>query len=650
MNAPEPHVLPILAKVAEIRPSATNPRKRFPKEAHEELVASVKAHGVLQPILLRPRAAFTLKVSDGKSNPISVINPHGVTMSTHRTQEEAEKAIEALYAKNGRHELVAGERRWRAAKDAGLVEVLAVVRDLTDVQVLEIQVIENLQREDVHPLEEAEGYERLMKEAGYNADTLGEKVGKSRGYIYARLKLLALAPAAREMFYDGKLTASTALLIARIPGAKLQLKAAAEITKPNWQGEIPSYRAAAQVVQNSYCLDLERASFKLTDAKLVPDVGACISCPKRSGNDRILFADIEGEHVCTDPECFNNKREVNYLRQREIAEKSGKEVITGEDAKKMLASGTYSLRQFNLESLDSRCQDDPEKRTFREILGKDAAATTLVEDPRNKTFVEAIDNKALATALKKAGITRDAGQVPQQRDWEVERQEREAKAKVENAWRAKLFQAVRIKLGERFAESKVLAPEELTLLAVNLFQKNAASDGNDVQEIMTLWGHAPEEDSDDYDAEIQAFVDFLITLSAAELCLFLIDMSLIDEAEANPWAIEQGDQPTRLLAQAKRLGIDAESLREPPPEAPKVQQKAAKTKASKPTSTPLPAAQAQGEGATEPAAPAKGTGKKPAAKKAEAKADPAPASPANEPPAAAKPSAPTDWPFPEVRA
>jgi ParB/RepB/Spo0J family partition protein len=620
MNAPDAVPCIVMLPVGQIVKSPTNPRKHINEAALQDLANSIKEQGLIQPITVRKWDV-------------------GMTMPPKSCFGDMV----------GIHELVAGERRWRAATMAGLSEIPAIVRILTDVQVMEIQTIENLQREDVHPIEEAEGYERLMKEAGYTADSLGEKVGKSRGYIYARLKLLALAPAARELFYDGKLTASTALLIARIPGAKLQLKAAAEITKPNWQGEIPSYRVAAQLIQSSYCLDLDRASFKLDDAKLVPEVGSCVECPKRSGNDRVLFADIDGENVCTDPQCFDNKREVNYLRLRAVAEKSGKEVIVGDDAKKMLASGTYSLRQFNLESLDTRCPDDPEKRTFREILGQDAAATTLVEDPRNKTFVEAIDNKALAAALKKAGITRDVGQVPQQRDWEAERQKREAKAKIENAWRAGLFQAVRIKLGERFAESKVLAPEELTLLAVNLFQRIAANDGNNIEEIMTLWGHPPAEDSDDYEAEINAFVDFLITLSAAELCLFLIDISLIDEASATPYAIEQGDQPTRLLAQAKRLGIDPDALRDPPIETakPVVKAKKATGKAdAKPTSTPYPAAQAQKQGAPKPAAPAKPKGKNRTSAAAEPKPDPAPATPANEP---AAPVAFPAWPFPEVK-
>lgn len=631
---PTTHAAVLLA-VDSIVKSPTNPRKHFNEDALKDLATSIAQHGVLQPILVR-------KWDVGMANPSN----------------------QPIVDMMGKYEIVCGERRWRASQIAQQETILAIVRELTDLQVLEIQVVENLQREDVHPLEEAEGYERLMKFHGYTADTLGEKVGKSRAYIYARLKLLAMAPAARELFFDGKLTASTALLIARIPGAALQVKAATEITKPNYQGDVPSYRAAAEIIQNSYTLSLAEASFGPSDAKLVPEAGSCTDCPKRSGNDRVLFADIENADVCTDPKCFNNKREVNYLRLREIAEKSGKEVITGKSAQDLLVSGNYSLRQHKLENLDARCQDDPERRTYREILGKGAVVTTLVEDPRNKTFIEAIDTHILANAMKKAGIkpATIAGNNPQQRDWQAEKLEREAKAKIENIWRAKLFQAVRVKLGERFAESKVLAPEELTLLAVNLFQKNANSDYNDAEAIMALWGHplaeGKEEDAADaYEAQIAAFSSFLVTLSAAELCLFLIDISLIDEAEAEAYAIADGNQPLRLLAQAKRLGIDPDALRDPPAETSKVQPKTAKAKTAAPkktASTPIPAAQAQ-KVIAEVAAPvpskkATAVADKKAAgaqqpKKVKPKANSALASPAKEPATPVLKPAST-WPFP----
>jgi ParB/RepB/Spo0J family partition protein len=134
--------------LAKITPSTTNPRKSFPKDKLDELTDSVKRLGVLQPILLRP-------LNGG-----------------------------------GTYELVAGERRYRASKAAGLTDIPATVRELTDAEVLEIQVVENLQRSDLHELEEAEGYEKLLKCAHpsgekYTVDEIAAKVGKSRSYVFA---------------------------------------------------------------------------------------------------------------------------------------------------------------------------------------------------------------------------------------------------------------------------------------------------------------------------------------------------------------------------------------------------------------------------------------------------------------------------------
>src|SRR4029077_2484737 len=103
------------------------------------------------------------------------------------------------------------ERRWRAAKAAGLVEIPATVRVLDDEAVLEIQVIENLQRSDLHPLEEARGYQQLVEKHGHSVEEIAAKVHKSKGYVYGRLKLCALPEAAADLFLAGKLDASRAL-------------------------------------------------------------------------------------------------------------------------------------------------------------------------------------------------------------------------------------------------------------------------------------------------------------------------------------------------------------------------------------------------------------------------------------------------------
>ncbi len=147
--------------IDDVRPSATNPRKHFDEGALAELAESIRAKGIIQPLLVR------------------------------RIPPDDADRLQAF-------EVVAGERRYRAAKIAEQKTIPVVVRDLTDTEALELQLIENLHRNDLHPLEEAEGYEHLQKLNGYSVEELAVKVLKSKAYVYARLKLLALGPLARK--------------------------------------------------------------------------------------------------------------------------------------------------------------------------------------------------------------------------------------------------------------------------------------------------------------------------------------------------------------------------------------------------------------------------------------------------------------------
>lgn len=279
---------------ADIRPSYTN-RKRFNQAALEQLAANIKEVGIVQPILIRP-----------------------VTPTSDAPQH---------------FEIVAGERRWRAGNIAELQRGPTMIRKLTDLQAREIQLLENLQREDPHPMEEAEGFQELMLNAGYTADRLVEKLKKSRSHIYGRLKLCALTTEVREKFLDDAITPSTALLIARIPVPALQIKALGEISAPIYQGtgEPMPYRAALRHVQQNYMVDLTRALFKLTDATLLPLAGACTKCPKKSGNQPEVFSDTKSADVCTDPNCYAEKRLAHDALTIVAAAKGGIPVYEGEE-------------------------------------------------------------------------------------------------------------------------------------------------------------------------------------------------------------------------------------------------------------------------------------------------------------------------------
>ena len=156
-----------------LRRNPSQPRKVFAEEDIDELAASIREKGVIQPLLVRPIAGAM-----------------------------------------GEYEIVAGERRWRAAQRAGLREVPAVVRTLADGEVLEIAIIENVQRVDLNPIEEALGYKALMEQFGRTQDAVAEVVGKSRPHVANALRLLNLPEAVQGYVLQGQLTAGHARAIA----------------------------------------------------------------------------------------------------------------------------------------------------------------------------------------------------------------------------------------------------------------------------------------------------------------------------------------------------------------------------------------------------------------------------------------------------
>jgi ParB family transcriptional regulator, chromosome partitioning protein len=164
--------------IEQVRPSALQPRRRFAEAELEALAQSIREKGVLQPLLVRP-------AEDGEAP----------------------------------FELVAGERRWRAAQRVGVHEVPVIVRALTDCEALEVAIVENLQRADLGPLEEAEAYRRLIGEFGRTQAGLAEALGKSRSHVANTLRLLSLPAPVRRQLEDGELTAghARALLAAADP-------------------------------------------------------------------------------------------------------------------------------------------------------------------------------------------------------------------------------------------------------------------------------------------------------------------------------------------------------------------------------------------------------------------------------------------------
>lgn len=171
-----------LCPVEEIHPSPYQPRQHFPEGTLEELAQSIREKGLIQPVIVR------------------------------RSPE-------------GSYELIAGERRWRAAQRAGLTEVPAIVREADEEEVLELALVENLQREDLNPVEEAQAYRLLLDRTRVSQDALAARIGKSRVAVVNALRLLTLPPDALEALRDGTITAghARAILTASGDAARLEL-------------------------------------------------------------------------------------------------------------------------------------------------------------------------------------------------------------------------------------------------------------------------------------------------------------------------------------------------------------------------------------------------------------------------------------------
>lgn len=177
-GSPSPGATARVVPIEAIRPSAFQPRRHFTEDELEALAQSIREKGILQPLLVRPTA-------DAATD----------------------------------YELVAGERRWRAAQRAGLHEVPVTVREVVDSEALEIALVENLQRENLTPLDEAEAYSRLTRDFGRNQGTIAEAVGKSRSHVANMMRLLALPAPVRRQLEEGALSAghARALLAADDP-------------------------------------------------------------------------------------------------------------------------------------------------------------------------------------------------------------------------------------------------------------------------------------------------------------------------------------------------------------------------------------------------------------------------------------------------
>lgn len=525
MNAPLPNTPPegallvARAPLAHFGPSLTN-RKHRPEHI-KNLGASIKQHDVIQPITARPW-------------PASRLQPDGV-----------------LY------EIVVGEGRWLGSADAGKTDIPFFWRDISDKEAVELQLIENLQRDDITAIEEAEGYRRLIDEHGHTADTIAAEVGKSRSSIYNKLKLLDLCPVARRFLESGDLDASTALLVARIPVADLQVKAAKKIAEGYHHNDEPlSYRQASEMLQREFMLRLDEAPFSRADAALVSSAGRCHDCPKRTGNQADIFTDVKSPDICTDPSCYEAKKAAHIAQQRAQAKASNIKVIDGAEAKKIKPNSYGEELAGGYLDLDQKVWTDGKQKTVRQLLGKDTpAAEAILIDPHDKGTVRQI----VSTATVKELLAAKGAPVPDQiarRGKSDAEKEAERKRKQEAMFRQRLFDSTRGAIAVSFdtrEEDSVLDLREFRMIADSHIH---GMQFEEQKRLAKLW-IGPTEKTDDHEL-VRQLKKRIEAMERKDCARLMLEAALVGEIPAPTYG---SHAPENLLATAKALDVDAAAIK-----------------------------------------------------------------------------------------
>ena len=389
--------------IDQLTASATNPRKSFVNQEITDLAKSIGEKGVLQPLLVR-------KVDSG-------------------------------------FEIIAGERRYRASKIAGLKEIPCIVRNLTDQQILEVQVVENMQRADLSPLEEAQGYSILHETHGYDWTELAKKIGKSKNYIYSRLKLLSLIPEFQKALMDGAIVnkdekdpddqgqvvvpnfnLSWAEQIIRIQDPNDQKKLYQEMKEYYGIMELDEVKTT---IEDEYLLQLKKAPFSTKDSKLTG--GPCGECAKRTGANPDLFGELAGKtDSCQDPACWAGKKqqtEENILSKFKKQIDAGRKVIIGDAAAEILCNlDNYSAKYNTLDCQGAKLKGST---TWAQALKGTEYLPIIAVDASGKS-TEVVEISAALKYVPKDKIQNNSstgGETPEQTKKRKEKEAAAAKVK-----------------------------------------------------------------------------------------------------------------------------------------------------------------------------------------------------------------------------
>lgn len=494
-----------LDKISE---SKRNPRTQFDEKKLAELADDIKQHGVLEPVLVRP-------LTNGKV---------------------------------GTYELVFGARRYRASKLAKRETIPATVRELTDAECLELQLVENVQRADTHELDEGQGYAELLSlQPNNTVETIAAKVAKSPAYVNGRLQLLKLIDEAKQAFRAGKLNYSHAFEIARLQ-PKDQHRALQEcfpqhrnttaILKDQ-KAEAVTVRQLRAWIEREILLDLSNAPFDTNDEALVASAGNCAGCPKRTGSNPLLFADVQRKSTCTDRACYQSK--VNAFVQIRVKplEAEGEKVLRVSQAPSWQPKG---------KSVNTLHEGE-----FRRAKAKGECPTTkpaILVDGRNAgTTFHVCQNEKCPVHM---GVSRYQ-RTPQER---VQRARELLAERVEKQTRVRVLDAIRKKLPD------VLARPDLEMVALDYFRRLGHDNHRRVSKLYawkekkskTSWGGQAVE----YEKIAAATVE---AMKAADISRFFVVCALVSDLYCPGYNPKQSlAKDCNLVRTAIRYKIDVATV------------------------------------------------------------------------------------------
>lgn len=404
----------------DLQVSPTNPRRRIDEKSIESLAASIKSQSILEPLIIRQ--------------------------------------------KDKKYEIVCGERRYRAARVAALTELPCLVRELSDEQVLDIQIHENLHREDVHPMDEAYGYQFLKEKINCDVKDLALRVGKSEGYVLNRLKLNSLIKEAQKDIDDEHLPLSYALEIAKYT-PEIQKYIHGEVYRKEGKyekgdyvyvpikGQTVPWKSFIEWINTNIHRLLAKAPFDPKATNLRDDGLPCVKCPDRTGAAVSLFEpnQIGKKDACLNPACYVQKAQTFVqVRRRELAELSKVEVSTVPivrsfcytDGKDFLGTGSAKV-------ISGAKRGGHAKSCDHAVSGIDIEA-----DNYGQTVQVCLKSSRCRIHWPELKVSPN-GNSPNEKSTEEEAAERLKvhRARREEIWNAKVAEAVRIRVFNQAAET-----------------------------------------------------------------------------------------------------------------------------------------------------------------------------------------------------